>query len=179
MLKRNKVLVAFMLVAVLCMSIGFAAISDTLTAGGNVDIAYSGDALNEQLDKQIKFTNVTKNTGTGVNTNVTANINTSGDSDTITIDIPADALVEQGKTIVFVATVSNESKVQAANLAVSVSNGQSIENGTVTVAATPASTTVAADGTTDITITVTLAKIPAAAITDGAFTVTIEATPAN
>ncbi len=191
MLKRSKLLVAFLVVTVVCASIGFAAVSDTLTVGGNMSVALTD--IDASFDEDVYFsaasvdaTATTHPTGTDSAALVAADVETD-DADTVTITISEGALTNVGDKVVIKATITNASTAQAVlvkdKTAVVAATGSAASTDvacfTVTTSiddtngATIAHTT---NNTLEVTITVTLVKIPSAAFT-GTVTVTFEATP--
>ncbi len=187
MLKRNKVLVAFMVVAVLCMSIGFAAIADNLFVDGtiNLDVKENGP-LDKEFETNIYFNadgvvaadKGTANTAPTV-TSVTATRgqdSESQDNDKITVTIPEGAFTAVGQKITVTATIKNDSTTKANLKYESIANttmGSYVE---ITTDWTNSESSVNANGTTTITVTFTLKQVPANTAT-GTFGFTIVAEP--
>ncbi len=180
MLKRNKMLVAFMLVAVLCMSIGFAAISDTLTASGTLGLNVDANGeLNEDFNEDVYFSAVSDTIGqtnNAVTTGVSAAVDTS-DNDKINITIADTTFTAVGQTVTITATIANEAPYAVA-LATPVITNANSQYFTVT-GTLDANTLAATNGTTTLTIVVELDALPAATLSDAQFSVSVAATPAN
>ncbi len=175
MLKRNKVLVAFMLVAVLCMSIGFAAISDTLYVGGTVNLDLSdGGELDKEFNENVYF--VSAMTTDSKVTTSTIGADEAGDTnDKYTFVIDASAFNNVGDSQAVTVSVQNDNNVDATLTLSAVTEGALANFITVTPAI---NTTVAAGQANQMTITVTLDSVPANTAT-GEISFTIEAVPAN
>ncbi len=179
MLKRNKVLVAFMLVAVLCMSIGFAAISDTLTASGTLGLNVGEDSeLNKDFNEDVYFSAVATPTTTNNAdaSGVSADIDTNN-NDQINITIADTTFTAVEQTVTIVATITNEAPYAVA-LATPVIVNTNDQYFTVT-GTLGNSTLDATNGTTTLTIVVELDALPATALTGAQFSVSVAATPAN
>lgn len=97
MKKRRITLIAFVLVAALCVGIGYATLTDTLIIGGTIS------ANANELDAAIKFSgieNIVKPThAQGVDPTITFN------NDTVTVTIPAGVLLNEGDLVSFDAKV--------------------------------------------------------------------------
>ncbi len=165
MLKRNKVLAVFMLVAVLCMSIGFAAISDTLTVNGSMSLNLGEDGpLNQEFDEKVYFTNPMT---------ITANVTKSEistDKDTYTFTIAPAAFAKVGDSVTITVGVKNDNTADAALTVSAVSEGALADF----IAVTPTiDSTVAAGGSETLTIVVTLNVLPEdTTASDISFTIT-------
>ncbi len=169
MLKRSKILVTLLVVAVLCASIGFAAASDTLKGSGTFTVDADNTELANQFDANVKFTAVSDNSVVTIGNDGEEEKN---QSDTITIAVPDGKLAKEGDTYSVTATVSNLNKASA-NIAIgTVTNANSQY---VTVEVTGANQ-IAGEGTAVYTITFTLVKAPSTDITNGAFSFEITAT---
>ena len=143
MKKRRIVVVALMLVAVICVGVGYAALQDEITFTGN--ISYT-------TDLQLKFTNAISGTNAALVTNPTV-----GADGALTVDIDASTLnLDDNKTMTFTAVVSNPSKYKATNLTVSP-----IASSNFDIAATFGNVTeIAAGGTAEVTVTITMNAYP-------------------
>ena len=120
MKNRNTVIVAFMLVAVLLLGIGYAALSDTLTIIGNAHIDIG--AANTTFDEKVYFSNAeaTSTTGTGTTADV---VSFNSDDATFT----ANKLAVKGEKSVFTFTIKNDSNV-AANITVNAKKLSGADN---------------------------------------------------
>lgn len=104
MKNRRTTLIAFVLIAALCVGIGYAALTDTLTIGGTIS------ANANPLDAAVYFTSVdsfvkSHSDATGVPSGtVTSN-------DTISFTIPAQTLINEGDTVSFIAHVKYDGNV--------------------------------------------------------------------
>ena len=106
MKNRKTVIVAFMLVAVLLLGIGYAALTDTLTIIGNAHIDIG--AANTTFDEKVYFSDAqaTSTTGTGTTADV---VSYTADDATFT----ANKLAVKGEKSVFTFTITNDSNVAA------------------------------------------------------------------
>ena len=106
MKNRKIVVVAFLLIAVLLLGVGYAALTDTLTIIGNAHIDV--DTANKTFDERIYFSaaEATSTTGTG----------TTADTASFTADdatYTATKLAVKGEQSVFTFTITNVSNVDA------------------------------------------------------------------
>ena len=106
MKNRKIVVVAFLLIAVLLLGVGYAALTDTLTIIGNAHIDV--DTANKTFDERIYFSaaEATSTTGTG----------TTADTASFTADdatYTANKLAIKGEKSVFTFTITNVSNVDA------------------------------------------------------------------
>ncbi len=190
--KRNAI-VAFLLVAVLCLGIGYAAVSDNLYINGTLNVT-AGDPtdptspFNTEFDADVFFSNAeidtttTANKGTEGNELITATIGdedeneaTRGQDDVITVNVSNGAFDGQNEIIVIKATVKNANETQSAK--VTVAGPQNLnDHFTVTIDKTTEQT-IAAEGECVYTITIELVKIPADDIKNAEFTITFTAVP--
>ena len=107
MKNKKKVVVAFLLVAVMLLGVGYAALTDTLTIIGNAHIDI--DTANKTFDEKVYFSaaEATGTTGTG----------TTADTASFTADdatFTANQLATVGEKSVFTFTITNDSNVDAA-----------------------------------------------------------------
>ena len=108
MTNRRFVIGAFLLVAVLCLGVGFAALQQTLTVSGT--LSYDTQMANEAFDEDVYFTGtptVASNNATNV-ASVTAEIN-GNDNDNLIITVGADAFSAAGETATITVEVMNDS----------------------------------------------------------------------
>ena len=153
MKNRRIVVVALMLVAVLCVGVGYAALSDTIDFTGKV--SYTPDF-------QIVWGDVTDASS------ILTDKGTAG-TDTITVSMDTTNWTV-GETKTFTVAVVNTSRYEAENVTVQALTTTNVAaNYTVTAAVTGANT-IAVDGTTTVTVTVTMTNYPENTVTDAAFT---------
>ncbi len=106
MKNRKIVVVAFLLIAVLLLGVGYAALTDTLTIIGNAHVDI--DSANKTFDEKVYFSaaEATSTTGTG----------TTADTASFTADdatYTANKLAVKGQKSVFTFTITNASNVDA------------------------------------------------------------------
>ena len=106
MKNRKIVVVAFLLVAVLLLGVGYAALTDTLTIIGNAHVDV--DTANKTFDERIYFSaaEATSTTGTGSTADVASY---TADDATYTVN----KLAVMGEKSVFTFTITNTSNVDA------------------------------------------------------------------
>lgn len=106
MKNRKTVIVAFLLVAVMLLGVGYAALTDTLTIIGNAHIDV--DTANKAFDEKVYFSDAqaTSSTGTGTTADVASY---NADDATFT----ANKLAVVGEKSVFTFTITNDSNVDA------------------------------------------------------------------
>ena len=150
------------LVALLCLGIGYAAISKNLTINGNVNADAAGsDAL------QVLFT-------AHNDTNCTTTIASDGQSATITTN----SLKTVGETAKAVITITNNS--QHLRAIITKLSGAFDDNTyntyfTLTISEISSTPLAANGGTTTVTVTITLKKLPVESISNAGFTITLKA----
>ncbi len=171
MLKRSKLLVAFLVVTVLCAGIGFAAVSDTLNVAGSLSVNVDSDIVIDEFNADVYFTSV-ENTATGI----TATVD-SVDDDKVNITIDDTVLTSVGSTAVIVANIKNAGEYTVTLNTPTTSNEDFANYATVT--AELGNSTLTGGDSTTLTITVELTAIPAESFTDYAFSVTVIANPAQ
>ena len=103
---RKSILVVFLLTAAMLMSVGYAALTDTLTIIGNAHVDV--DTANKTFDERIKFTaaDAIDSTGTGTTADVASY---TADDATYTVN----RLAVMDEYSVFTFTIKNESNVDA------------------------------------------------------------------
>lgn len=191
MKNRKRVVVAFLLVAVLCLGIGYAALTDTLTISGTVSVG--GDNSNnapaaQEWDEDIYFVDISsidysKTHATDADKNASATIDTS-DKDNITVSVPVKNLFVKGDYITFTTKIQNDNADYAANVSVdsiSIADNDSHDFFNVellNVSGTSLSSlSVPAEGKSDaITVKISLKKTPAEDISNVNFVITLTAT---
>jgi len=106
MKNRKRIIVAFMLVAVMLLGIGYAAFTDTLALTGNAHI--DPDDANLAFDNNIYFSaaEATSSTGTGTNEDTVA-------FDTDNASFVVNKLAEKDQVSVFTFTIKNDSDLDA------------------------------------------------------------------
>ncbi len=175
MKNKKKVVVAFLLVAVLLLGVGYAALTDTLTIIGNAHIDV--DTANKTFDEKIYFSNAvaTSSTGTGTKEDVASH---SDDDATFT----ANKLATVGQVSVFTFTITNDSNVDAlisvaaTKLSGAENPSNSNEDKFSVVYSYPDGMTIAKQGgTIDVVVTVTV-KEPVTAATSATFGIELTAT---
>lgn len=162
MKNRRSILIAAILVVVLCVGIGYAAVNDELTIGGTVRTS----ANNTAFDEHIYLSDPTVLDEADGNS---AQIGDNNDSATFTCTLTA-----KDQTARFRFTVNNTGDLNAAvSAAISeIANNNGYFEVTHDVGT---SKTVNAGGTLDVTVTVKLLRTPAEA-KEATFTVTLTAT---
>jgi len=177
MRNRKITLVAFMLVAVLMLGIGYAALTDTLTIIGNAHVDL--DQANIAFDEKFYFSaaEAVSSTGTGTTADTAAGEGT--DDVTYTVN----KLAVKDEYSVFKFTIKNDSNVDAKvtinptklSGATNPSNSNT-EKFSVTYEYSNADMVVASNGgTMDVTVTVTLID-PVTSATSATFGIELTAT---
>ena len=175
MRNRKTVVVAFLLVAVMLLGVGYAALTDTLTIIGNAHIDV--DTANKTFDEKVYFSDAkaTSSTGTG-STDDVVSFNT--DDATFT----ANKLAVVGEKSIFTFTIKNDSNVDAL---ISVNNtklsgaenpsNSNAEKFTVEYSYPDGMTITKNGGTITVVVTVTV-KEPVTAATSATFGIELTAT---
>lgn len=106
MKNRKFVVVAFLLVAVMLLGVGYAALTDTLTIIGNAHIDI--DTANKTFDEKVYFSDAeaTSSTGSGTTADIAS---CTADDATYTVN----KLATVGQKSVFTFTITNDSNVDA------------------------------------------------------------------
>ena len=162
MKNRKTVVVAFLLVAMLLVGVGFAQLTDQLLINGTASI--DADQSQEVFDGDIYFSKVISGTG------CTAEILSDPDQGKITVT--AGELSEVGKEVIATYTIKSESDLDV-TITPSISNDNETYF-TVTTSWNDTPQVLTAGGTIDITVTVKVAKT-AEADQSTTFTVTLNA----
>ena len=175
MKNRKFVVVAFLLVAVLLLGVGYAALTDTLTIIGNAHIDL--DQANITFDEKVYFSAAaaTSSTGTGTVDDVASY---TADDATFT----ANKLATVGQQSVFTFTIKNDSNVDAV-ISVNPTKLSGAENPsnsntqkfTVEYAYPQGQTIAKNGGTITVVVTVTV-KEPVTAATSATFGIELTAT---
>lgn len=147
MKKRRNFVVAILLVAIMCIGVGYAALTSTISGEGTITYTPAFD---------IQWTEtVTGATDVNVSTNTHTN-------DTLTFTVDTSSMAVNDTTTV-TATVKNNSKYAAENVTVTPATATATSDNCYTVVAVPSATTIAADGgETIVTFTITLTAYPQA-----------------
>lgn len=190
MKKRRFGIVAFMCVAILCLGIGFAALTDDLFIDGTLN--WSAEAAQKEFNQNVYFSAAAVDSSstitdtTKVTTAIAADKNSDA-NDKVTINVAADAFTVVGQKAVIVATIKNDSNLEAA-IAVNTAEGsltslpEAGDAFAVTYVindATIAAKTGETASTGTVTITIELKKIPDGAINNAAFAIELVATSVN
>ena len=175
MKNRKFIVVAFLIVAVMLLGVGYAALTDTLTIIGNAHIDV--DTANKTFDEKVYFSDAKASSSTGTGTTADV-VSYSSDDATYT----ANRLATVGETSVFTFTIKNDSNVDA-EISVNTTklsgdaNPSNSNSDKFTVAYSyPDGTTIAKNGgTIDVVVTVTVAE-PVTSATSATFGIELTAT---
>ena len=176
MKNRRTVIVAFMLIAVMVLGVGYAALSDTLTIIGNANIDLA--AAEDGFDKKVYFSaaEATSSTGTGS----TADTASCEDVDNATYTVHK--LAAKDEQSVFTFTIKNDANVPV-DITVAAKKLSGVDNPSnsnadkfvVTYAYPQGQTIAAAGGTITVVVTVTVNK-PITSATSATFGIELTAT---
>ncbi|MBQ7331039.1 MAG: hypothetical protein IJW94_04530 [Oscillospiraceae bacterium] len=153
MKNRRNVVIALLLIAVLCVGIGYAALNDTIDFTGK--ISYTPDF-------QIVW-----GTATDLDSILTNSEGT--DTDKFTVSMNTSEWVV-GETKTFTVTVKNASRYDAENVAVKALTTTAVEDNYTVTAEVTGAYTIAVGGTTTVTVTVTMDSYPTDTVTNAEFT---------
>ena len=185
MKKRRSAIVAFLLVAVFCLGIGFAALSDDLFVDAVLNYKESESDPVFQEDVYFSAVSVTAQpenvqTGKEVEAEIVDDDN-GGTDDKVLITVPAGAFTYVGETATIKASVKNDSP-EAVKIAVTTVGPLSDTDGvfSVTCVVNEADATIAAngEGANIVTITIELTK-RVESLENAKLTFTLSATTAN
>lgn len=180
MKNRRITLAAFLLVAVLVMGIGFAAVADNLNIGGSARANSSQTAT--VFDEKVYFDDAVKLAGTGTSGEADTIEITGTQKDDITFRVYSLSLIDQYTQ--FKITIKNESEQYDA--VITLDDGQptgtidgkiKIEYSTKSDSIDSGEITCPSGGTVDVYVTVTLLCSPDAEL-DATFTCNLTATSA-
>lgn len=174
--KRN-VIIAFILICCLCLSIGYAALTDTLIINGSASAAAKEDTpdepvdtLEEAFDDKLGFTAVVQATGNSANVslkNGDAAVSTTQTTFTMTDEVTFSAagFAQKGDKAVITYTITNNHPDLSASIAVPTltdASGNTLSNEYFSVSHdwTTAHNVAAVNGTTTVTVTVEMIKTP-------------------
>jgi hypothetical protein len=183
MKNRRIVIVAFMLVAVLCLGVGYAAVSDTLTATGKISV--NETALTETFDADVYFVESVKNpVGVGLDgVDLTAEANVkleiTDDDDTFTVTIADTVFSDENQKVTVYVMVKNASATTPVNVTLKTTDLGALATNFAIAIAPNGDTQIDANGEQEYAISIELTSIPEEAINEGTFTFTLEATPVN
>lgn len=159
MKNRGIVVVAIMLVAVLCLGVGYAALNDAITATGTVNVTATGFDLQWENDD-------------------TSQIVTSATGNTLTFTVDATKLVKANDSVTIKAKVKNASTenfiAKITEVTVTPSTSYSAYY-SVAIAGIAVNDEIAKDANQEVTITVTLKQMPVEDITNDTFKIVIGA----
>ena len=145
MKSRRNFVVAILLVAIMCIGVGFAALTSVINGTGTIKYKPAFD---------IEWTE-TVTGATDVNVSTT---NHANDTLTFTVDTTSLAV---GEATTVTATVKNNSKYAGENVAVTPATSTATSDSCYTVIAAPSATTIAANGgEITVTFTITLTAYP-------------------
>lgn len=162
MKNRRIVIVAFLLAAILCLGIGFAAVNDTLFVDGL--LSFNPSALDEKVDEEVYFDEATVViSATGADkTNVTAVVgDVEGDDDVddkLTVTVPDTVFSDVGQSVTVNVDVVNTSPNKAADVTVTPTIPTELSE-YFSITMTPATATVAKGGSQTYAITITLVSV--------------------
>ncbi len=182
MLKRNKFLVIFLVLTVVCASIGFAAVADDLFVKGTASIDVS--AADSEFEADVYFESVTSvvASNTSQNPSLSAEVDSSdGTKDTIALNIPSTAWGSVGDTVTLTAVVTNKNDL-AADLTIALADDtdNKVDMSKYVSVALGNTKTAAAGTDTTIEIIFKLKALPDTTISaDNNYVVTLTATSVN
>ncbi len=155
MKNRRTVIVAFLLVAVLTIGVGFANLTDTLIASGSTGV--NVDDAKEVFDGDVYFSKTVMNAATGTAT-IKDGEGANDKGDIVEIEIEDGFLKEVGDQAVITLTVKSESDLAITMALPTITNSNPTYFSVTTTWLTEQQ--IAPKGTLDITITVELTKTP-------------------
>lgn len=146
MKSRRNFVVAILLVAIMCIGVGFAAMTSVINGTGKITYTPAFD---------IEWTETV--TGSGVSG--VAVTTTTHKNDTLAFTVDTSNMAVNDTTTV-TATVQNNSKYAANNVTVTPNSATDTTGHCYTVVAAPSATTIAAGGTITVTFTIKLTAYP-------------------
>ena len=159
MKNRRTALIAFVLIAALCVGVGYAALSDTLTIGGTV--AYEANAVDADVYFKAAPTEFTYSNAIAEDD---ASATLSTDGDTITVTVPVGNLLNAEDTVTFTATIVYVGEGTVEINAPEITNDLEDVFTVTTDWGTDAKQLTVAEGATeatvDVTVTIELSNIP-------------------
>ena len=162
-MKNKKLFYAvIVMVALLCLGIGYAAVSKNLTINGRVNADAAGsDAL------QVLFTS-------SKDTNCTTSIADGGQSATITTN-SLKTVGEEAKAVITITNNSQHLRAIITKLSGAFDDNSYNTYFTLTISEISSTPLAANGGTTTVTVTITLKQLPVDAISGAGFTITLQA----
>ncbi len=159
MKNRKTVVVAFLLVAVMLLGVGYAALADELELGGTV--AVKVEDVSDAFEADIYFSKVISGDGC----NATIHDAENGDvKDGGTITVNSGALKEVGEEVIATYTIKNDNDLDVTITKPTIANGKLTNTNDdyfdVYVNWVNDSITLAAESTIDVVVTVKLIKTP-------------------
>lgn len=169
MKNRKNIVIAFLLVASLCLSVGFAALTDTLNINGNINVGgdnTSNEEAAKEWDADVYFSSVNKTskTGNANDSKYTVAIDTTATKDNLTVNLESGCLSVNGDSVTFTATIKNESNDYAATISAATVTGLTNVSDYISVTANVPEGNIEPGATKDVTITIKLIKTPADSI---------------
>ena len=181
MKQRRTVVVAFLLLAVLVMGIGYANLTDNLFMKGEAALATT--AARDTFDQNVFFSAVSVNSTTGSNTSTPDSV-VIGSTDPDSATFYVKSLGKKDEMVQFKFTIKNESTEFDAVISLDENYPSTTDatNFTITYSTSPSAVntgniTCAAGGTVDVYVTVLLKNSPTANLS-AAFNVNLTATSA-
>ena len=175
MKNRKFIVVAFLIVAVMLLGVGYAALTDTLTIIGNAHIDV--DTANKTFDEKVYFSDAKASSSTGTGTTADV-VSYASDDATYT----ANRLATVGEKSVFTFTITNDSNVEAlisvntTKLSGDANPSNSNSDKFTVEYSYPDGMTIAKNGgTIDVVVTVTVAE-PVTSATSATFGIELTAT---
>ena len=168
MKNRRTTLIAFVLIAALCVGIGYAALTDTLTIGGHVHYGQNevDKAVFFSAAEVVSYNPVSAGTSPDHDATITpvAGEFSANNVDELAIEVPVDNLYDPGDSITFKATVqfstaylSGSTAPNGVRVNPSVLDNDSLEYFDITCAWATGDTGIfPTDDTQDLIITITL-----------------------
>ena len=168
MKRRRTLIVSLLLVAALCMGIGYAAVSENLTISGKVSMAAT--------EFEVVFSNAVEKTTTN---DITSTIDSSS-FNTTNLQFAVTGFQNAEDTETITVTVSNphDFDVKLTDVVITQPTAQNNKGDaifTVTAPTLEANPTVTAGSTTEFDVTITCNATSADAITENPFTITFKA----
>ena len=165
MKNRKIAIVAFFLVAVLCIGAGYAAVTDLLDIQGTAEVSQTN--AQSAFDANLKFTNAVANQDGN-----TAQVNPQNNDKA---SFSANSLKTKDETVTFTFTIANENTDLDASVKPVLSSETNKEYFQITSSWNGQETIVPAKGTKEYVVTVKLLKQPADVV-GGAFGIEFTAT---
>lgn len=174
MKNRKNIVIAFLLVASLCLSVGFAALTDNLTIKGDIKIDVDGSSggANTAWDNAVVFSNPRD---VKVNDITSTAVTPSISGDELIANINAGVLKVKGDNVSFKVDVKNNHAEYDAVIS-SLANTYNETYFTVEINGIENNTKITKGGTQEVTVKITLIKTPIEAITNESFSISFTAT---